>query len=124
VDSSGTPVMMRIVPTREAPPLEWLRPGRYRHFKGHEYELLSVARHTETDEWYAVYRSVSDPDRVWVRPAEMFTEPVDAPGGVRRRFEPSEPAPLSPAARVKAAFASLYRRLDSRSVGSQGELLD
>ena len=52
-------------------------PGRYRHFKGSEYEVLSVARHSETEELLAVYVSVDEPNRIWVRPAGMFSEEVD-----------------------------------------------
>ncbi len=49
-------------------------PGLYRHFKGGKYELLNVARHSETKELLAVYRSVEDQETIWVRPLEMFTE--------------------------------------------------
>jgi len=49
-------------------------PGLYRHFKGGEYELLNVARHSETQELLAVYGSVEDRETIWVRPLEMFTE--------------------------------------------------
>jgi hypothetical protein len=64
-------------------------PGRYRHFKGGDYELLSVATHTETKEPFVVYRSVEDPDRVWVRPLEMFLDVVEGPKGACQRFEPA-----------------------------------
>lgn len=50
-------------------------PGRYRHFKGGEYVLIGVARHTETQELLAVYRP-ADSDVVWVRPLPMFVEEV------------------------------------------------
>jgi hypothetical protein len=64
-------------------------PGRYRHFRGDLYELLSVAQHTETGEMLAVYRRQGDRGAVWVRPITMFTEIVQASGGERRRFEPA-----------------------------------
>lgn len=54
-----------------------LRPGRYRHFKGNEYELLYVARHSETLEPMVVYRALYGERGVWVRPAAMWSEPVD-----------------------------------------------
>jgi hypothetical protein len=63
-------------------------PGLYRHFKGGEYELLSVARHSEAGQLLVVYRAVSAPDETWVRPLEMFTETVPRPGGCAPRFEP------------------------------------
>lgn len=62
------------------------KPGVYRHFKGAEYELLSVARHSESEELLAVYRSVDHPEDLWVRPIEMFTEVVDLPRGAEPRF--------------------------------------
>jgi hypothetical protein len=63
-------------------------PGRYRHFKGGEYELLNVARHSETKELLAVYKSVEDQETIWARPLEMFTELVDHAGAELPRFEP------------------------------------
>lgn len=54
-----------------------LRPGRYRHFKGNEYELLYVARHSETLEPMVVYRALYGERGVWVRPVAMWSEAVD-----------------------------------------------
>ena len=59
---------------------EEIRPGRYRHFKGKEYEVLGVARHSETEEEYVVYR------QLWVRPASMWNEMVTRDGKTQRRF--------------------------------------
>ena len=65
-----------------------LRPGRYRHFKGNEYELLYVARHSETLEPRVVYRASLYGERgVWVRPAAMWSEPVDRDGYHGPRFQ-------------------------------------
>lgn len=69
--------------------------GRYRHFKGAEYELLDVGRHSETEELFVVYRSVDDPDTIWLRPLCMFNEWVDGPGGRFPRFRLTEPASSS-----------------------------
>ena len=64
-----------------------LRPGRYQHFKGNEYELLYVARHSETLEPMVVYRSSLYGERgVWVRPAAMWCETVERDGKVQPRF--------------------------------------
>jgi len=68
-------------------------PGTYRHFKGGEYQVLSVGRHTETDEYVVVYRSVDDPSAIWVRPLEMFTDTIELPEGRLRRFEFSDESP-------------------------------
>lgn len=78
-----------LVASREAPTLTKapLRPGLYRHFKGGEYELLSVARHSETEELLAVYRSVEERETIWVRPLEMFTGMVDHADAKLPRFE-------------------------------------
>ena len=54
-----------------------LKPGKYRHFKGKEYELLFVAKHSETLEPMVVYRALYGDGGVWVRPAEMWSETVD-----------------------------------------------
>jgi hypothetical protein len=64
-----------------------LKPGIYRHFKGDEYELIKVARNSETIEEVVVYQSLKYPDRVWVRPLAMFVEEVDRDGYQGPRFE-------------------------------------
>ncbi|MBO2526911.1 MAG: DUF1653 domain-containing protein [Clostridiales bacterium] len=62
------------------------QPGRYRHFKGNEYELLYVARHSETMEEMVVYRALYGEHGVWVRPASMWNETVERDGKTYRRF--------------------------------------
>lgn len=62
------------------------RPGRYRHFKGNEYELLYVARHSETMEEMVVYRALYGEHGVWVRPASMWNETVERDGKTYCRF--------------------------------------
>ena len=61
-------------------------PGRYRHFKGNEYELLYVARHSETMEEMVVYRALYGEGGIWVRPASMWNEIVERDGKTYRRF--------------------------------------
>lgn len=63
-----------------------LQPGRYRHFKGNEYELLYVARHSETLEPMMVYRALYGERGIWVRPASMWSEVVDRDGYHGPRF--------------------------------------
>lgn len=65
-----------------------LQPGRYRHFKGNEYELLYVARHSETLEPMVVYRALYGERGVWVRPAAMWNELVERDGYRGPRFAP------------------------------------
>ena len=69
---------------------ETLRPGRYRHFKGKEYELLFVAAHSETLEPMVVYRALYGERGVWVRPAAMWSEIVDRDGYRGPRFIPED----------------------------------
>lgn len=69
---------------------ETLRPGRYRHFKGKEYELLFVATHSETLEPMVVYRALYGERGVWVRPAAMWSELVERDGYRGPRFTPVE----------------------------------
>ncbi len=64
-----------------------LTPGRYRHFKGKEYEVLGVARHSETDEEFVVYRAMYGERELWIRPSAMFAELVEVDGIVRPRFQ-------------------------------------
>ena len=63
-----------------------LRPGRYRHFKGKDYELLGTAVHSETGEPMAVYRALYGDRGLWVRPAAMWNETVEREGRTFRRF--------------------------------------
>jgi hypothetical protein len=62
-------------------------PGRYRHYKGHEYTVIGVARHSETMEELVIYRQEYGDNALWVRPKQMFLETVEVDGKVLRRFE-------------------------------------
>ena len=66
--------------------MESIKPGRYRHFKGKEYEVLGVARHSETEEERVVYRALYGDFSLWVRPVSMWNEPVERDGKTFRRF--------------------------------------
>ena len=61
-------------------------PGRYRHFKGMEYEVLGVARHSETLEEMVVYRALYGEGDIWVRPVSMWLETVERDGKIMPRF--------------------------------------
>ena len=63
-------------------------PGRYRHYKGNEYTVLGVARHSETLEELVVYRQEYGDRGLWVRPAAMFAETVIVDGKAVPRFNP------------------------------------
>ena len=64
-----------------------LSPGRYRHYKGNEYDVIDIARHSETEEELVVYRKRYGDCSLWVRPLEMFLEQVMVEGQSVPRFE-------------------------------------
>ena len=64
-----------------------ITPGRYRHYKGNEYTVLGVARHSETLEELVVYRQEYGERGLWVRPAAMFAETVVIEGRAVPRFQ-------------------------------------
>ena len=66
--------------------MEEIRPGRYRHFKGKEYRVLCLARHSETEEWMVVYQALYGEGGIWVRPAAMWNEVVEREGKCFPRF--------------------------------------
>ena len=62
------------------------KPGKYRHFKGGEYELIAIATHSETMEPMVVYRALYGAGALWVRPLSMWSETVDRDGYHGPRF--------------------------------------
>lgn len=64
-----------------------IKPGKYRHFKGNLYEVIGLARHSETREEMVVYRALYGEYGLWVRPASMWTETVDRDGYHGPRFQ-------------------------------------
>lgn len=63
-----------------------LAPGIYRHFKGNLYEVIAVARHSETAEDMVVYRALYGDHGLWVRPLTLFTEAIERDGQRLPRF--------------------------------------
>jgi hypothetical protein len=63
-----------------------ITPGRYRHYKGKDYDVIGVARHSETEEPLVVYRCLYGDYSLWVRPLAMFQETVDVAGEQVPRF--------------------------------------
>ena len=61
--------------------------GRYRHFKGNEYEVIAIARHSETEEEMVVYQSLDGDGGIWVRPLVMWHETITRDGKTFLRFE-------------------------------------
>lgn len=64
-----------------------VQPGRYRHYKGNDYEVIGVAKHSETEEIFVVYRALYGERDLWIRPAAMFLETVVVEGLPRPRFQ-------------------------------------
>ena len=90
------------------PPLPDTPLGHYRHYKGGEYEVIGVARHSETHEPLVVYRPLAGDGGWWVRPHAMFFETVDVDGARRPRFAPQQVRPA--AGPVQAAALDLALR--------------
>ena len=67
-----------------------IKPGRDRHFKGSEYEIIGTARHSETLEEMVVYRALYGEGGLWVRPAAMWSETVERDGYCGPRFIPED----------------------------------
>ena len=67
--------------------MEKIIPGRYRHFKGGEYRVLFLARHSETEEEMVVYQAQYGEQGIWVRPASMWCESVERDGKIVPRFQ-------------------------------------
>ena len=66
--------------------METVRPGLYRHYKGKDYRVLYMARHSETEEWMVVYQALYGDRGIWVRPASMWDEEVVRDGVRLKRF--------------------------------------
>jgi hypothetical protein len=69
-----------------------LEQGIYQHYKGNKYEVLMTARHSETEEWMVVYKTLYGNESIWVRPYDMFVEKVEVDGVLVPRFEKREDA--------------------------------
>jgi hypothetical protein len=67
-------------------PLPVLAPGHYRHFKGGNYQVIDVVRHSETLQPMVLYRPLDEDLGLWVRPYDMFTAQVEVDGVLRQRF--------------------------------------
>ncbi len=64
-----------------------IQTGRYRHYKGNDYEVIGIAKHSETEEELVVYRTLYGNYDLWVRPLSMFCEEVEVNGVKQPRFQ-------------------------------------
>lgn len=76
----------------DLPALPFIQPGRYRHYKGGEYEVIGVVRHSESLEPMVLYRALYGDSGAWVRPFAMFAELVEHEGSSQARFSLIAPA--------------------------------
>ena len=67
--------------------VKMIKPGRYKHYKGNMYEVIGIAKHSETLEEMVVYRALYGDGGLWVRPASMWEETVTVNGVQKPRFE-------------------------------------
>ena len=66
--------------------MEDIKLGKYRHFKGNEYEVIAIGKHSETTEDYVVYKALYGDGGMWVRPASMWNETIERDGVTYKRF--------------------------------------
>lgn len=66
---------------------EDVKPGRYRHYKGKEYQVIGIAKHSENLENYVVYRALYGDGQLWIRPSEMFLGLITVDDRKIARFE-------------------------------------
>ncbi len=64
-----------------------VRLGKYKHFKGNEYEVIGIAKHSETLEEMVVYKALYGDGDIWVRPISMWDEEIERDGVKKKRFE-------------------------------------
>lgn len=99
----------------DLPPLPGIPTGRYRHYKGGEYEVVGTVRHSETLEPLVLYRPLYSDSGMWVRPFGMFLERVEVDGQVQPRFAPV--AAGAPAG--EPDLAATVERMEARLSASQ-----
>ena len=67
--------------------MDEIKLGKYRHFKGNEYEVIGLAKHTETEEELVIYKAIHGNKGLWARPKNMFLEEITRDGKTFKRFE-------------------------------------
>ena len=67
-----------------------ITPGIYRHYKGNDYQVIGLVRHSETEEWLVLYKTLYGDYSCWVRPLSMFTDNIDVNGEQQPRFRLTE----------------------------------
>ncbi len=97
----------------DLPALPSIALGHYRHYKGGEYEVIGVVRHSETLEPMVLYRPLDRETGAWVRPFAMFLEPVEHDGSVQPRFRRITETAGASEAELAATVQRMEARLDA-----------
>lgn len=107
----------------DLPELPSIQPGRYRHYKGGEYEVLGVVRHSETLEPLVLYRPLYNDSGAWVRPFGMFLEPVEHDGRMQPRFSLVTAAATADDAELAATVLRMESKLGASAVPAVEHLM-
>ncbi|MCW5664621.1 MAG: DUF1653 domain-containing protein [Piscinibacter sp.] len=107
----------------DLPPLPSIQLGRYRHYKGGEYEVIAVVRHSESLEPQVLYRPLYGNSGSWVRPFGMFVEPVEHEGKSQPRFSLVSPGAPASVEELAATVQRLESKLFAPGQAANAELL-
>lgn len=107
----------------ELPELPSIPLGRYRHYKGGEYEVLGVVRHSESVEPLVLYRPLYGDSGSWVRPFSMFLEPVEHAGTTQPRFSRVSAASRATESELAATVQRMEARLSASPVPAVQQLM-
>ena len=99
----------------DLPPLPYIELGHYRHYKGGEYEVVGVVRHSESLEPLVLYRPLYNNSGMWVRPFAMFLEPVEHAGRSQPRFS----LVTAGASATEAELSATVQRIEARLSASE-----
>ena len=109
--------------THPLPELPAITLGRYRHYKGGEYEVLGVVRHSESLEPLVLYRPLYNESGSWVRPFSMFLEPVEHEGTAQPRFRLVGAGSAASEAELTATVQRMEARLSASAIAGVRHLM-
>jgi hypothetical protein len=104
----------------DLPPLPHIELGHYRHYKGGEYAVVSVVRHSESLEPLVLYRPLYNDSGMWVRPFAMFLEPVEHAGRSQPRFS----LVTAGASATEAELAATVQRMEATLSASDSAIVN
>ena len=101
IQMATTQEALNTTKTYQEKTIPMIKPGRYRHYKGKDYQVIGIAKHSETEEELVVYRSLYGAHGLWVRPLGMFCEKIESEGELVSRFEWIDAGNLEPSTPAK-----------------------